>query len=80
MSPARLAVLQIPNSTREKTDYTSSPATPAARDEVLLLSRPVSLPKSARDADSKVRRCYFGVLDYGVMNERTFLWKAVGAY
>jgi len=80
MSPARLAVLQIPNSTREKTDCTSSPATPAVRDEVLLPSRPVSLPKLARDADSKVRRCYIGVLDSGATNQRIFLRKAVGAY
>jgi hypothetical protein len=72
MLPARLAVLQTPNSTREKTDCTSSPATPAVRDEVLPPSRPVSLPKSARDADSRARKVLLGVLDYWVY-ERTNL-------
>lgn len=81
MSPARLAVLQTPNSTRERTDCTSSPATPAVHDEVSLPSRPVSLPKSAKDADSKARKALLPeALDYWVMNERTFCWKAVGAY
>jgi hypothetical protein len=55
MSPAKPADLQIRNSTRERTDCTSLPATPAALDEVLLLSRPVSLPRLERDVDSKVR-------------------------
>jgi len=55
MSPAKPADPQIPNSTRERTDCTLSLATPAVPDEVLLPSRPVSLPKSERDGDSKVR-------------------------
>jgi len=55
MSPAKPADPQIPNSIRERTDCTSSLATHADPDEVSLLSRPVSLHKSARDADNKVR-------------------------
>lgn len=45
----------IRNLTREKTDCTLSPATRAAPDEVSLLSRLVSLLKSARDGDSRVK-------------------------
>jgi hypothetical protein len=55
MSPAKPADLQIRNSIREKIGCTSLPAIPAVLDEVLLLSRLVSLHKSERDADSKVR-------------------------
>jgi hypothetical protein len=54
MSLARPADLQIRNSTRERTDYTSLPVTHAVLDEVLLQSRLVSLPKSVRDGDSRV--------------------------
>lgn len=53
MLPARLAVRQIPNSTREKTDCISSLATRADLDDQLLLSRPVSQPKSESVADSR---------------------------
>lgn len=62
MSPARPADRLTPNSTRVKTDCTSSLATPAAPDEVLLQSRPVSLPKSAREEDSKVRAWFVGCM------------------
>jgi len=55
MSPVRRADPQIRSSTRERTVCTSSLATLADPDEVLLPSRPVSLPRSERDADSKVR-------------------------
>jgi len=55
MSPAKPADPQIPSLIREKTDCTSSPAIPVDLAAVLLLSRLVSLPKSERDADSKVR-------------------------
>jgi hypothetical protein len=52
---ARRADLQTPNSTRERTDCTSLPATPVALVAVLLPSRLVSLPRSARGGDNKVR-------------------------
>ena len=55
MSPAKPADLQTPNSTKERTDCTSSLATPAALDDPSQQSRPVSLPKSARDVDNKVK-------------------------
>jgi hypothetical protein len=55
MSPAKPADLQTPNSTREKTDCTSSPATPVVLDDPSRQSRLVSLPKSAREEDSRVR-------------------------
>ena len=55
MSPARPADPQTPNSTRERTDCTSSPATPVVPDDLSQQSRPVSLPKSAREEDSRVR-------------------------
>lgn len=55
MSPAKHADPQIPNSTREKTDCISSPAIPVDPDDLLLLSRPVSLLKSERDVDNRVR-------------------------
>jgi hypothetical protein len=56
MSPAKPAGPQIRNSTRGRTGYTSSPAIPVAPDEVSLLSRLVSLLKSVRDVDSRVKR------------------------
>ena len=52
---ARLAGPPIPNLIREKTDYTSSPATLVAPDDPSRQSRPVSLPRSAREEDSRVR-------------------------
>lgn len=52
MSPARLANPPTPSSAKVKTVSTSSPATTAVRDVPSLPSRPVSLPKSARE-----RRC-----------------------
>jgi hypothetical protein len=52
---AKLADPQIRNLTRERTDCISLLATHAVLDEVLLLSRRVSLPKSARDGDSRAR-------------------------
>ena len=55
MSPARPADPQTPNSTKEKTDCISLPAIPAVPDDPLQQSRPVSLPKSAREEDSRVR-------------------------
>jgi hypothetical protein len=55
MSPAKPADLQIRNSTRERTDYTSLLAIPAVLDEVSRPSRPVFLHRSERDADSRVR-------------------------
>jgi translation initiation factor 2 beta subunit (eIF-2beta)/eIF-5 len=55
MSPAKPVDPLIPNSTKEKTDYTSSPATHADPDEVSLPSRLVSLPKLASVADNKVK-------------------------
>ena len=54
-SLARPAGPQTPSSTRGRTDCTSSLATPVAPVAVLLPSRPVSLPRSARDGDSRVR-------------------------
>jgi hypothetical protein len=65
MSHARPADLQIPNLIRAKTDCTLSHATLAVLDEVLLLSRQVSLPKSARDGDSRVKWCL--VVGHGIM-------------
>lgn len=64
MSPAKPADLQTPNSTRERTDCTSSLATPAALDDPSQQSRPVSLPKLARDADNKVKK--FAVLHWRI--------------
>lgn len=55
MSLAKPADPQTPNSTRERTDCISSPATHADLVVVLLLSRLVSLLKSERDADNKVK-------------------------
>ena len=59
MSLARPADRQTPSSTREKTVCTSSLATHADHDEVLLLSRLVSQLKLASEEDSRVRlvRC-----------------------
>ena len=56
MLPARPADLQTLNSTRERTDCISLPATPVVLDAVLLPLRLVSLHRSARGADSKVKR------------------------
>jgi len=66
MLPARPADPQIPNSTRERTDCISSLAIHAAPDEVLLPLRPVSLPRSVRDVDNRVRG---GVSDWTANNE-----------
>jgi hypothetical protein len=55
MLPARLADHQTPNLTRERTDCTLSPATPVVPDDPSPQSKPVSLPKSAREEDSRVR-------------------------
>lgn len=55
MSPAKPADLQTRNSTKERIVYTSSPATSADLDAVLLLSRQVSLHKLASVADSRVK-------------------------
>lgn len=57
MSPAKPADPQILNSTRERTDCISSLATRADLDDLSLRSRQVSLLKSERDEDSKVRVC-----------------------
>lgn len=54
-SPARPAALLIPNSTRVKTDSTSSPATPVDLAVPSPPSRLVSPPRSAREEDSKVK-------------------------
>ena len=55
MSLAKPADRQIPNLIKGRTDSTSSPAIHADLDEVLLLSRPVSLPRSESVGDNKVR-------------------------
>jgi hypothetical protein len=85
MSPAKPADLQIRNSTRERTDCTSLLAIPAVLDEVSRPSRPVSLHKSERDADSKVREIDWMVAfgHYGSFRTRwqmhiEHLLKAVG--
>jgi len=61
MSPAKPADLPIPSSTRERTDYTSSPATPADRVAQSRPSRPVSPRKSERERDSRVRASRNGI-------------------
>ena len=53
---AKPAVPQIPNSIKERTDCTSSLATHAVPEDLLLPSRPVSLLKSESVADNKVKR------------------------
>jgi hypothetical protein len=60
MSPARPADPQIPNSIKERTDCTSSPATPVVPEDPSRRSRRVSLPRSAREEDSRVRRLLYG--------------------
>ncbi len=55
MSPVKPADRQIPSSTRERTDCTSSPAIHVGLDDQSLPSRPVSQPKSARDVGNKVK-------------------------
>ena len=72
MSPAKPADLQIPSSTRERTDCTSSLATPADLDEVSLLSRLVSLHRSERDADSKVKKIGWTVASGWSKSYRSF--------
>ena len=52
---AKPADPQIPSSTRERTDCISSLATHVVQDAVSPPSRLVSLPKSERDEDNKVR-------------------------
>jgi len=56
MLPARPADPQIPNSTRERTDCTSLLATLVVLVVVSPPSRLVSLHKSAKDADNRVRK------------------------
>lgn len=56
MLPARPANLPIPSSTRVRTVYTSSLATTVVLDEVLLLSRLVSPPKSASEERCRVKQ------------------------
>jgi hypothetical protein len=59
---AKLAVHQIPSSTKERTDCSSSLATLVDLDEVLLLSRLVSLLKSEREEDNRVRWVYYATI------------------
>lgn len=81
MSPAKLVDPPIPSSAREKTDFISLHANRAVLDEVLLPLRPVSPPKSARDADKQVRElawiCASTLLPRG---SRISPWKAGDAY
>lgn len=56
MSPAKPVDHQTPSSTRERTAFISSPATLADPDVPLLPSRPVSLPKSEREEDNRVKQ------------------------
>ena len=69
MLPARPVDRQILSSTKERTDCISLLATPVVLDDPLPLSRPVSLHKSERDADSKDRwslPCQFVQMFYGL--------------
>lgn len=70
MSPAKPADPQILSSTRERIDCISSLAIHADLDDQLQPLRPVSLHKSERDADSKVRgwlRWHLGVLVFRIL-------------
>jgi hypothetical protein len=55
MLPAKLVDPPIPNSTKEKTDCSSSPATLAVPDVQSLLSKLVSPLKSGKEEDNRVK-------------------------
>jgi translation initiation factor 2 beta subunit (eIF-2beta)/eIF-5 len=74
MSPAKPAVHQTQSSAKERTVYTSSPATPAEVGEVLLPLRRVTQLKSARERGSRHERllsfihsCMHAFIDSQVM-------------
>jgi hypothetical protein len=74
MLPARHADLQIPSLTRERTVSTLLPATPADPDDPLLRSRPVSLPRSARERDNKVKCFMIDDGSHGMLLRAAVIW------